>query len=356
MKYLLVALLFIGILFTLPSFINSTHSKTSKIHFSKVEKTQPEELGKVNWQRDFDSSFAEAKQSGKPIFILFQEVPGCSTCRNYGNNVLSHPLIVEAIETLFVPVVVYNNKGGKDAEMLKYFGEPSWNNPVVRIVNDSKKDILPRLNGNYSAAGLVNYMLRGLDLYNQVAPNYLEILEDELSAKSHGLERATVSMYCFWTGEGKLGKVDGVVATKAGFMGGREVVQIDYNPQKISYEDLIATAKKEKVASHVYIENTDQKMIANKIVGTSAVQPADRFRLDREPKYYLSKTHYRYVPMTDLQATRANSLVGKGLSPDKLLSPQQVQLANQIQQNPNLKWKDAIEVDFLKAWAAIEAM
>ena len=46
--------------------------------------------------------------------LLFQEVPGCSTCRNYGHNVLSHPLMVEAIESLFVPLAIFNNKEGKE--------------------------------------------------------------------------------------------------------------------------------------------------------------------------------------------------------------------------------------------------
>ena len=60
---------------------------------------QPIELGTVNWLRDFDQAIAESQKQQKPVFILFQEVPGCATCQNYGSNVLSHPLIAEAIET-----------------------------------------------------------------------------------------------------------------------------------------------------------------------------------------------------------------------------------------------------------------
>ena len=47
--------------------------------------------------------------------------------------------MVEAIEDAFVPVVVFNNKGGKDAQLLKRFNEPSWNNPVVRFLDGSGK-------------------------------------------------------------------------------------------------------------------------------------------------------------------------------------------------------------------------
>jgi len=34
------------------------------------------ELGTVKWERDLDTGLAAAKKSGKPVFLLFQEVPG----------------------------------------------------------------------------------------------------------------------------------------------------------------------------------------------------------------------------------------------------------------------------------------
>ena len=36
----------------------------------------PVELGKVEWERNYDKGIAAAKESGKPVFLLFQEVPG----------------------------------------------------------------------------------------------------------------------------------------------------------------------------------------------------------------------------------------------------------------------------------------
>lgn len=36
----------------------------------------PPELGKVAWVRDHDAGFAAAKKAKKPVFLLFQEVPG----------------------------------------------------------------------------------------------------------------------------------------------------------------------------------------------------------------------------------------------------------------------------------------
>ena len=34
------------------------------------------ELGTVKWGRDMDAALETSKESGKPVFALFQEVPG----------------------------------------------------------------------------------------------------------------------------------------------------------------------------------------------------------------------------------------------------------------------------------------
>ena len=34
------------------------------------------ELGRVEWSRDLEASLAASKLSGKPVLVLFQEVPG----------------------------------------------------------------------------------------------------------------------------------------------------------------------------------------------------------------------------------------------------------------------------------------
>jgi len=36
----------------------------------------PVEVGHVNWGRDFDAALKMSADSGKPVFLLFQEVPG----------------------------------------------------------------------------------------------------------------------------------------------------------------------------------------------------------------------------------------------------------------------------------------
>ena len=46
----------------------------------------PTELGRVDWLRNYDEAAEASRASGKPIFLLFQEVPGCATCVNFGDE------------------------------------------------------------------------------------------------------------------------------------------------------------------------------------------------------------------------------------------------------------------------------
>jgi len=36
----------------------------------------PVELGRVRWGRDHDAAFARANEAERPVFLLFQEIPG----------------------------------------------------------------------------------------------------------------------------------------------------------------------------------------------------------------------------------------------------------------------------------------
>ncbi|GAK51584.1 peptide methionine sulfoxide reductase msrA 1 [Candidatus Moduliflexus flocculans] len=71
------------------------------------------------------------------------------------------------------------------------------------------------------------------------------------------LEKATFAGGCFWCMEAAFDKIDGVVSTTSGYTGGQkdsptyqevssgetghsEAVEVAYNPQKVSYEQLLA--------------------------------------------------------------------------------------------------------------------
>lgn len=314
---------------------------------------QPIELGQVRWLRSFDEAKKQSAASEKPIFLLFQEVPGCMTCQRYGQQVLSHPLIVEAIESYFVPLAIFNNKRGDDAKVLAAYKEPAWNNPVVRIVRANGQDLIERVNGNYTPLRVVQAINQAIDLSGQIQPEWLRLLEQELRAETTGTEKADFAMYCFWTGEKQLGQIDGVVSTKAGFMGGHEVVEVEYDPLVVSFDNLLATAQKQQCASEVFTTTTKQTALAKKVVGAQKVSSQKSFRPDHQPKYYLSHTHLKYVPMTPLQAARVNAAIGHRAAFAKYLSPRQLQMASYIEQHPGGKWENCIDEPVGKYWEGI---
>ena len=73
-------------------------------------------------------------------------------CVRYGRSTLSHPLLVEAAEDLFVPVAIFDHRA--DRAVPRRSGEPSWNDPVVRIVDPEGQDLAPRLAGDHRPAAL----------------------------------------------------------------------------------------------------------------------------------------------------------------------------------------------------------
>lgn len=308
---------------------------------------QPIELGQVHWFRDYDEALIISEEKDLPVFIFFQEVPGCHTCSTFGNEVMSHPLIVEAIETHFVPLVIYNNKGGEDAKVLNKYKEPSWNNPVVRIVNSKGKDIVKRHAGAYNPAKVINTIQDALLASNQIQPTYLNLLKEELSDNS---EEAILSMYCFWTGEREIGSLQGVQSTQAGYMNGTEVVKVNYNPDEISFKELVSASAQKSCADKVYTDDNNEKKIAkNQNISTRSI---NKYRVDNQDKYYLSQTDYQYIPMLASQATKANAFIAMRQTPTDILSPRQLMILNLVKAG-KIKKSNRAKKEFLEEWASI---
>lgn len=109
-------------------------------------------------------------------------------------------------------------------------------------------------------------------------------------------------MYCFGTGEKVLGNKEGVLETKAGFSGGSEVVKVKYDATVLSESDLTAYAWQADILpsfSPIYVFS------------------------EKDHLFYLKKSPYKHLPLTDLQKTKINAALGTKQNPEVYLSPKQ---------------------------------
>ncbi|CAA6678046.1 MULTISPECIES: VPGUxxT family thioredoxin-like (seleno)protein, type 2 [unclassified Lentimonas] len=272
------------------------------------------ETGAVEWQRDFDAALVDAEASGKPVFLLFQEVPGCAGCQQFGKEVLSDPRLVAVIEREFVPVLVRNNVGGKEREILKRYNEPAWNFQVVRFLDAQGKDLIARKDRVWETVPLAMRMQAALEAAGRPVP---EDLADIVSGKPTPEAEVVFAMYCFWTGEAKLGALEGVTTTEAGFYDGREVTRVKYAPSIISTEALVDKAKQFKCADKVYLPKSD--LAGNSAVTAEAFAAKDyRVAPRSDQKKQLSGTPLQSVQLSPEQATKANAWIRR--NPEKALS------------------------------------
>lgn len=195
---------------------------------------------------------------------------------------------MKSLETDFIPLVVRNNVGGKDAEILKQYREPSWNNPVVRFVDSTGADIIPRQSGVYSKQGISTRMKTVLEKTKKVS---LKGAGADAGAKK--ISRIAMSQYCFWTGELEIGGIEGVVRTEAGWLEGHEVTLVDYDESVIKQDALVKKAKAASCANKVYSGNA--------LAGYRTAREADQ-------KRQLQGTAFAKVPnLTDYQKTKLNA-------------------------------------------------
>ena len=151
----------------------------------------------------------------------------------------------------------------------------------------------------YTEAVFARYLVDGL---GRKAPTWLSLVADELEAQDR-LETATYSMACFWSGEAHLGTAEGVMATRTGWQEGREVVEVRYDPNRVSKQDLGRHAER----------------------GGARSEPTKKVRATpSDDRYRLRRTEWASIPMTPAQATRANALLAQGQNPDVVFSPRQL--------------------------------
>ncbi|MDP3235078.1 MAG: thioredoxin family protein [Myxococcales bacterium] len=255
------------------------------------------ELGRVAWLRDFDAAVMQAKVTKRPLLVLFDEVPGCETVRGFGRDVLSDSEVVSLVEQHFVAVAVFNNIGGADRKVLEAFGEPTWNNPVVRILDAELKPLAPRFSGPYAREPFLN------------------LLRAAAGLTATPLQTLTMSAHCFWECEARLGRLPAVKSSRVGFLEGAEVVEVVFDSSVLSREALWREASTLECATRVFTRSDAEQAAASQIVGARA------FRTDaplepsaKDTKFYLKQAGRSEAGLTPTELTRMNAALRFGES------------------------------------------
>lgn len=249
---------------------------------------------------------------------------------NFGRRSLSQPLLVEAMEDEFVPVLVYNNKKGMDADLLDRFGEPAWNNPVIRYLDAKGRDVIARRDRVWTVGGTAARMVDALKAAKREVPQYLRLVTSETDASRQ--RTATFAMHCFWEGEARLGKLDGVVTTRAAWLDGHEVVDLTYDPSVVDLKQLVGEADRLACADRVYVPGAELGAARGTLgerVRERGETPRDANASDQ--KFSLRRSAHRYLPLTPAQASKVNAALRLGGDAATWLSPRQRALLARIE-------------------------
>jgi hypothetical protein len=304
----------------------------------------------------------EANRTKKPILCFEIEV---LEDVDAGTHILSHPLIVEAAESLFVTVQQKSLRTAPQSHL-----EPVQSNKV-RVMDDNGVEVIELRGEHFSLAGICTAMVRGLEASRNNVPAYLQLLCEEESGCYHQSLTGTIQrvdrhavfgMHDSNIGEVEFGGLDGVLSTRRGHIGHQKVVQIKYDSIRLSYGNLVRYALRREMASIIYCQSNDERIAARVEIERmdNTESQIDAFvdktiQPDHDPKHCLRQTMLRHVPLTDLQATRANRLVHLGVFNEAmhLLSPRQGRIMMQAMQGGSPRRMDFVDVPLVRAWRSL---
>lgn len=138
-------------------------------------------------------------------------------------------------------------------------------------------------------------------------------------------ETATFALGCFWGPDSRFGAIDGVVCTRVGYAGGTtvdptyrdlgdhtEAVQVDYDPDAVSYEDLLGVAfanhdprrrtGKTQYQNVVFYDSEERnEALESFLDGRGLDADAIETRIERLSRFYLAEGYHQKY---DLKAKR----------------------------------------------------
>ncbi len=252
--------------------------------FWAADARSPADHAAICWSHNVSQARHLSRESGKPIFWI-DEVSARALLR----GPLAHPIVVDAANDLFTPLI--NCDGAPNAV-------------AVGFTDGDGRSLSNNLTGDVAAPQLLARMIAALKAAHRDVPAYLQLVADEYNPASP--QTATFAVGCYWEGERQIGKLNGILATRTGTIGGDEVVQVRYDATRVDYASVL---------HQVGAMQCFRSIVAP---GDANLRPGEvqQFTLAQFPEYC-------YLPLTPLQATKINTALAQGTDADLLLSPTQ---------------------------------
>lgn len=115
-------------------------------------------------------------------------------------------------------------------------------------------------------------------------------------------------MFCFWTGEHRLGSLDGVIATEAGWLDGHEVTLVDYDRAAISFADLVKAAASYDCARKIFTQSDSDLAIAKASrLATGSLDASYRPAAAKDQKRQILGSAWQRLGLSPTQATKVNA-------------------------------------------------
>ncbi|KAI2504506.1 peptide-methionine (S)-S-oxide reductase [Fragilaria crotonensis] len=337
-----------------------------------LHKNKNEALGRLTFKYDassFHQALEESRDTDKPVILLFQAMHGAPDAIAMGKSVLSHPLLIEAAESLFIRVIVdIAGTTPDDAQLLARYHENCHHGTVIRIVNCKGHDLAVKLEGiRCSVANIAKAMRGVLDRKGLKVPKYLKLLEAECLAPVDIPSKAsTANAVVFKTKQSTKAEIDfaelkGVVAVECGKLSRSKAVKVTYNPEVIDCKEVFLHAYSVMSVESVHWTNVRQMQALQSEFGNLDAPPlldelgSAPFSRGKDPKHFLRTTLLRYVPLTSLQALRANLAISRNEHEDvdELLSPRQLAILEAVEtRRPRL---ETVDVEISDAWTRLES-
>ena len=338
------------------------------IEACKLHQNTHEELGQLKFRYNassFQNALEESRSTDKPVLVVFHDIRASATAIAFGKTVLSHPLLIEAAESMFVTVLVdMAGTNPDDVQIISKYHENRHNDTVVRIVNGKGNDLAIRLEGSCCSVGNIARAMRGaLERKELQVPNYLKFLEAEYSARvdvpcqaSRGAKEIVFKTEATTKAEIDFAELNGVIDVECGYLCGSKAVKVTYNHDVIDCKAIFFHAIFHLDIESVHCTDTDQKTSIDVQLGKVDSPPklvelgSNRFTRGKHPKHFLRTTLLRYVPLTSLQALQANLAVSKNRFEfiDEVLSPRQLAILEAVERK--IPRRETVNVGIADAW------